>query len=370
MKILQLCGFYPPSVGGIETYVKYLSENLVLQGHKVTIITRYVIGQKPKKRVEYRNGVKIIWIISKKNSKFNTLLAWIKAFFIAMKEEFDIIHTHTVLPIASVGALLKIVKKKKLVCMVHESQFLFGMQNLFYRFFAKLSLEKADFVYASSDELKEVTESLGLRVHLLKNAVDIKKFKPVKKDIIRKELKLSEKTRIIITTRRLVEKNGVIYLIRAIPLVLKENKNVFFFLIGDGPEREKIEKEIKKLNISRFVKLKGALQNDEVIAYLNSSDLFVLPSLKESTSMSGLEAMACGLPIVGTNIGGIPQIIDDGKNGYLCEPKNPRDLANKIIKVLSNPRKMGLNSRKIVLKEYTWNKRCNEILEIYKKILK
>ena len=102
--------------------------------------------------------------------------------------------------------------------------------------------------------------------------------------------------------------------------------------------------------------------------YLNSADLYVLPSLKESTSISGLEAMACGLAIVGTNIGGIPQIIENGKNGFLCKPKNPEDLAKKILKALTNLKKFGKESRKIVVKEYSWKKRTNELINIYKKL--
>ena len=368
MKILQLCGFFPPSIGGIENYVKELSENLVLQGHKVTIITRYVVGKKPKKKIQYINGVKIIWLTSRKTSPLITLLVWLKAFFIGLKQDMDLVHTHTILPIATVGALLKFFKRIKLVTMVHESQFLFGMNNALYRFFARLSLKQSDFIYASSDELKEVTEKLDVKAHLLKNAVDIKRFKPFNSNIIRKECGLKNNVNIITTTRRFVKKNGVIYLIKAIPYVIKKNKNVFFYIIGDGPERANLEKEISKSKIQKYVKLKGFIRNDVLHNYLNSADLYVLPSLKESTSISGLEAMACGLAIVGTNIGGIPQIIENGKNGFLCKPKKPEDLAKKILKALTNLKKFGKESRKIVVKEYSWKKRTNELINIYKKL--
>ena len=371
MRVLQFCGFYPPSIGGIETYVQSLSEHLILQGHSVTVMSRYLIGEKPPSRVEMRRGVKIIWFTSHRNTPISTITTWIRILMSATREEFDVIHAHTVLPITTMGLILKRLTGKPLVSVIHESQFLFGMKKRWYRWLARKSLSGADFVHANSIELKSVAETLNLPkpVHLIGNAVDTQQFRPVRKNIIRKEISAEEKVQIVITTRRFVPKNGVIYLIKAIPLVLAQAKNVHFYVIGDGPERNNVEQEIRQLGITAQVTLKGAIRNEELPMYLNSADLYVLPSLKEGTSIAGLEAMACGLAMVGTNVGGIPEIITEDVNGYLCMPENPTDLANAIVHALKNKKRLGAESSRMVKKYFSWDKRSKEITTIYDTVI-
>jgi glycosyltransferase involved in cell wall biosynthesis len=371
MKILQLLGFYPPVIGGIEAYAKELCEHLVKKGHKVTVIARYHIGIKPIKTKETINGVKVIWVYSSKNTKFSTLFAWIKVFFIAMKQDFDIIHAHTIVPINIVGNLLKIIRHKPLVCTIHETNFQQGINNPLYRFIAKLSLNNADYVYGISDDICKKANSIKLNklVTTSKNAVNLKTFKKIGSSIIRKKHHLSQETKIIITTRRLVEKNGVIYLVRSIPYVLKKHR-VFLYLIGKGPERETIDKEISKLKIENNVFINSSVETEELVSYLSDADIFALPSLIEGMSMSAMEAMACELPLVATKVGGNPQFVSEGINGFLCLPANPIDLADKLIKAIeTNPTELGKNGRKRVESEFDWEDRINELIQIYTKQL-
>ncbi len=106
--------------------------------------------------------------------------------------------------------------------------------------------------------------------------------------------------------------------------------------------------------------------------YYAISDLVVLPSLKEATSITGLEAMACGKPLVGTNVGGIPSLIENGKNGFLVPPKNSKKLANAIVQIFHNTNTisaMGAYGKRKAETEFSWQKITERTIEAYERCL-
>jgi glycosyltransferase involved in cell wall biosynthesis len=114
----------------------------------------------------------------------------------------------------------------------------------------------------------------------------------------------------------------------------------------------------------------GEKTHKEIIDYYSAADISILPSLMEATSISGLEAMAASLPLVGTKVGGIPFIIKDGINGYLCEPKNPEDLAKKIELLLASKyEKMGEKSRLIATNNFDWMTIADQTIQAYESIV-
>ena len=130
---------------------------------------------------------------------------------------------------------------------------------------------------------------------------------------------------------------GLTFLIKAAALIRKNFQFSIFnlLIIGDGPERKKLEKMIKKLNLIDCVFLAGKIP--QASRYLKAFDIFVLPSVKEGLPYVILEAMAAEVPIITTNVGGIPELIENGKSGLLVEPKNPIALAGAIERLLNNP---------------------------------
>ena len=114
----------------------------------------------------------------------------------------------------------------------------------------------------------------------------------------------------------------------------------------------------------------GSKKHHEIIDYYSAADLSVLPSLMEATSISGLEAMGASLPLIGTKVGGIPELIKEGINGYLCEAKNPYDLADKIDTLLAQDFKtMGKNSLEIVTRDFDWDIIAKATLREYRGLL-
>jgi glycosyltransferase involved in cell wall biosynthesis len=112
------------------------------------------------------------------------------------------------------------------------------------------------------------------------------------------------------------------------------------------------------------------LAHDDIIRYYSAADFSILPSLMEATSISGLEAMAASLPLVGTEVGGIPELIHNTVNGYLCRPADPKDLALKIDSLISGDlREMGKASRKMVEERFDWQRIAEQTLAGYREYL-
>ncbi|MDO8512174.1 MAG: glycosyltransferase family 4 protein [bacterium] len=172
--------------------------------------------------------------------------------------------------------------------------------------------------------------------------------------------------KIIITVCRLVSRKGVDVVIRALPEVLKIFPQTTYQIIGDGPERSKLEDLVGKLGLKKQVNFLGKVTDSELWKSLNDADLFVLTPRDEAGNFEGfgivyLEAAAAGTCAVASRSGGVPEAVLDGVTGLLCEPDNPKDTADKIIKLLKNDElreKLNENAHKRVVDDFTWEKRA------------
>ena len=220
-------------------------------------------------------------------------------------------------------------------------------------------------------KLKTVSANKLLVIY---NGIDLNKFifqdKKVKEEI-RKELNLKKDDKVLISVGRLFEAKGYPYLIEAIKILKKKHPDIKLLVLGDGPEGKKIKEHIKELKLEKNILLLG--QKESISEYLNASDVFVMSSLWEGLPIALLEAMAGGLPVVATRVGGVPEVVEDVKSGFLVELKNPRGLAEKIVKMLEmseeERRKMGERGRKIVEKKFSIERMIKEYENLYQKLL-
>jgi glycosyltransferase involved in cell wall biosynthesis len=237
-------------------------------------------------------------------------------------------------------------------------------------------MKGSDHVCTPSAELKNSVIRIGLNpkhVSYIPNGVDIEKFNVHNTNELKKIYNLTNE-KIVTCPRRLESKNGVEYFVKSIPEIVKNVRNVKFFIIGNSNNEMflKLVNDTIKFRVEDYVIFTDTIPNNEMPNYYGISDIVILPSLKEATSIAGLEAMASGIPIIGTNVGGIPQIIDNGKTGYLVPPKDPHNLAKTIIHLLNNEVEMitmGLNARKKAQNEFSWEIISNKFLKMYKKNL-
>lgn len=209
------------------------------------------------------------------------------------------------------------------------------------------------------------------KVQTVQTCVDLEKFDPGKAgNGLRQELGLEPGTPIVGTISILRRKKGHHILLDAIPRILKKVPGAVFVFAGNGPQRDNITNQIKELGLGEKVFLLG-LRHD--IPYiLNSIDLFVLPTLQEALGTSFVEAMAMGKALIGTDVGGVGELIKDGVNGYLVKPDSPSVLANAIIRMLEDKKKaetMGRQGMEMVKKHFTSDRMCREMFDLYSALI-
>jgi glycosyltransferase involved in cell wall biosynthesis len=141
----------------------------------------------------------------------------------------------------------------------------------------------------------------------------------------------------ILTVAGLKKEKGLDYLIKAAEHVITVNPNVRFLIYGEGYLFERLESEIDSLNLRGKVFLAGSFTRNDLPGIMNTADIFVLPSITEGFPLSIVEAMAWGLPIAATSVGGIPELIEDGVTGLLCQPEDDNALAEIILTLVDNP---------------------------------
>lgn len=234
--------------------------------------------------------------------------------------------------------------------------------------------EKGDFFYTNCEFFRQRVIQLGCdenKIVVHGSGIDCSKFTfkaryPDASGLIR-----------IATTGRLIEKKGIEYAIRAIAEVAKVYPNVEFNIIGDGELKERFVQIIQELNISDKVNLKGWRNQKEIISILNEAHIFVAPSVTSSNGNQDApvntlkEAMAMGLPVIGTLHGGIPELVEDGISGFLVPERDEKAIAQKLIYLIEHPEiwpQMGFHGRKKVETNYDTNKLNSELVEMYKQV--
>ena len=225
------------------------------------------------------------------------------------------------------------------------------------------ALRKADVVACVSQYSKEQAKKLGARrTVIIPNGVDTIKFK-VKSE----NLKMRKKIRII-TTSSLIPRNGLDTLIDAVAL-LPKRFDWGLVIAGDGPEEDNLKLQMKKYKLEKKIKLLGRVENRKIPTLLASADLFVRLARKEGFCVSFLEAMAAGVPIIATSIGGIPDFVIDGKTGMLVAPDHPYEAAQSMKRVLEDPELRGRltrNARTLVKNRYNWDRIADEVKEVFR----
>lgn len=217
-------------------------------------------------------------------------------------------------------------------------------------------LGQADIVTAISGWLLDLSRDFGYcgPAALIHNGVDVEKFK--RQNAKGKSTWHNQK--IIITASRLVPKNGVDVLIRAFAEAKKQIPDLRLHIVGEGAERKKLENLASLLGVQDTITFFGAVPHERIPRYLEEADLFVRPSRSEGMGNAFVEALAAGLPIIGTPVGGIPDIIEDGKTGLLASPEDIYGLAKTIDRALSEEglaERLVRNGKEKVAREFSWD---------------
>jgi glycosyltransferase involved in cell wall biosynthesis len=241
------------------------------------------------------------------------------------------------------------------------------------KFILRPVLKNADAVIALTENMKKNMGGFCNRdIFVIPNGIDLDRFNNLSKKDLRSGLQLGQDAKIITFIGRLHPVKGVTFLIKAMKLIKNEEPNTKLIIIGDGSEKERLKEIARELNLEPSVIFLQQVPNQSIPKYTVASDVFVLPSLSEGFPLTILEAMASGLPVVSTRVGGLSEIITEGENGFLVEPGKPEQLAEKILFFLKNDeaRAKVSENNKEKAKQYSWESIVSKVEAIYYEVLK
>ena len=236
--------------------------------------------------------------------------------------------------------------------------------------------ERIEYVLNSADRIITVSNSnlscikkLNVKtpVHILPNGYRPDQFHPMDMEKCRNALGLPMDKKIILAVGNLVEIKGHNYLIGAMEEVVKHRKDVLCLIVGGGETENKLRKQIKNAGLEEHVKLPGSKLHNEIPMWVNSCDIFVLPSLNEGNPTVMFECLGCGKPFIGTKVGGVPEIIVSDDYGLLVEPANSEKLAETILMALDKT--WDTTKIKAYSEQFTWAEIGKNIVDIYKTLL-
>jgi glycosyltransferase involved in cell wall biosynthesis len=203
------------------------------------------------------------------------------------------------------------------------------------------------------------------RVVTIHNGIDLQ-------NLADPQVKEEIKEHMILSVGRLVWRKGYKYLIDAMRQVLLEYPDAKLFIVGYGEQGISLQRHVKKLGISNSVHFLGKVSREKLYSLYQAAEVYVQPSLYEPFGITILEAMSMRKPVIATHVGGIQEIIKNGIEGLLVEPRNSLQLANAIMRVFSDSalrRRLGSDARKRVERDFTWEAIAKKTLELYKNLL-
>jgi glycosyltransferase involved in cell wall biosynthesis len=366
VNILQQCIYFPPEVGGLESHVFYLCRDLVRFGHEVTMVTSH--SKKSSPREETVEGIRVIrrWFPARNPAGWIAHTLSTVPTYLPLARRADVLHAQTFAS-AVPGMMAKQRYHKPLVLTLHTSHFLTLAKKPMWQPTLRRIIKSSDWLLAASAEIRDV--ALGLYAHpraeAVTNGADTELFRRTTPAL---PPPAPGRTRVIVP-RRLFHKNGVEYFVRALPRV-RQRLDVEAIFVGDGPERTKLESIARELGVYEYCHFMGPRPNAEMPGLLSSATVAVFPSLMEATSVAALEAMSCQLPVAASNVGGLPEIVDETV-GTLFAPGNPADLADKLVALLerSDLVELGRRARERVVKSWSNERLAKRHIEIYETLI-
>ncbi|MGH8595711.1 MAG: glycosyltransferase family 4 protein, partial [Gammaproteobacteria bacterium] len=343
--MLYLTSEYPPRIGGVATHVAELSTHVRRHGVEIEIVAPPAANAADYDR-EHANPDLVRYApCIHAQPVYNYLLRrWCTRH--VNRDLIDLVHVHGLRPLRAALTL-----GVPVVFTNHTSGFLKAVAKGRLTKLRDL-LAGCRFAIGPSEELLTALRKVGYSGPgcYLPNGVDTSRFSPANDSTLRASWGLNADQLVVVIARRMVPKNGVLSAARALALCAP---HVRFVFAGDGPLHSEIDAVLRRTGCRDRAIMAGAIANSLMPAVYGAADLCLLPSLMEATSIAGLEAMACGKALIGTRVGGIPALIEDGITGALVPPNDPFALAaavNAMADDRERLRQMGSAARQRALR--------------------
>jgi len=384
MKIVIATDVYYPQVIGSSYAVFNLAQGLKERGHKVAVFAPVARGRNHNETIGNLEVYRFFALNVPWQKDIRTAVSSISVLERLRRIKPDIVHIHHPFLIGSsalMGARLLHIPTVVTNHLLPESFLMFlPKQGTFKKYEGRLRFtwkfivgfsNKACYVTAPTQTAVSLLREHGLKVKAkaVSNGIDLNRFHPNRDgEYLRQKFNIPKKP-IVLYTGRLSEEKRVDVLIQAVPHVLRYI-NAHFVIVGDGPLKEALMILAKRCEVEKFITFTGFLNHENYPDIYGIADLFVMPSLCELQSISTLEALASGLPVVAAEKYALPELVHPGKNGFLFAPGNSKELADRIVEILSHSgmkKRMGKKNLEIV-KLHSLHRAIEEYERIYKNV--
>ncbi|MGD0406578.1 MAG: glycosyltransferase family 4 protein [Candidatus Bathyarchaeia archaeon] len=386
---------YWPLSGGTGAYVYYLSNELMKNSYKICVVT----GSDQTLDIKVNEQLNVFFLKIPKTPVIKSFLLAASSYrkLNSVRGSVNVDITHANLPLTPNFAVPPNFGKT-LVCTVHSTwkgeaqairsepysrlnaneKFMVSF-NWFLRIFEEKMLERANKIIAVSHftkrELLEYYKVPEEKIRVIHNGVDVNKFKPAQdKRKVKEELGFNPDDLTILSVGRLYARKGLFTLIESMPAIVKRFKNAKFIISGKGQsdEMRKLLAHAEKIGVKGSIIFTGYYPDKKLPKLYQAADVFAFSTFYEHHPFAVLEALSTGLPVVTTSVGGIPETIENGKNGFLVEPFNPKQFADRILYLLEHPAEaaeMGLLARQTILERFDWRIVVKDVLKVYDEAL-
>jgi glycosyltransferase involved in cell wall biosynthesis len=383
MNICFVSDLFDSSYGGVPVVVRRFIEAFTERGHKVTIVTS---KGRSREAVEKRENLTVYRFPSLTLPKSEGEYALSFPSFhrirrIYEREGIDVLHCH-IPSLLSLACVLEARKKGVPSIATNHllsetfSRNLFFDSTKFNNFFYKIVnsfYNLVDLVLCPSIYGLKTLRKYGLkpRALVLSNGIELSKFNPsLDHEQFDREFGLNEENKKVLYVGRLMEEKGLDVLLRAYSIVEAKMPDTNLIIVGKGHLRASLEDQASKLGLENVI-FTGFVSDSLLKQAYASSDLFVLPSYAEIQPLVLLEALAMGLPAIGTNVGGVPEMIIEGQNGYVLEPGDHEGLAERTIRILNDDKlreEFSRNSLRMA-RSHDIDKSADKLERLYSKLV-
>ncbi len=387
MRILLISPSPPEYLGGLAHFTKFLAKYLGENNIQVDLLCSNLSREKTK----YENFSKNVRVIKKKCFKFEDNDNFLKmknpifntlTYLLRYGKNYDIIHVHSYIYFSTIQTFFyKLIFGRKVPLILHLhgiledhttqttntlEKILFLFKKYFYDLtVGKLMLKLADAIISvSKEDLLKLHEVFKInfakknKTFYIPNAIEPEKFKKIN----------SMKRKYIGYVNRLSTYSGIDLFLQLIEKFNKKDKKQEFLIIGKGPYLPEVKRAIKKFPITYHERI----PHEEMVKYYNKCSIFVVISRSEGLSTVLLEALSCEVPGVASEVGGNPELIENGITGYLFENANVDHAIERILRIIKNKEfeKLGKNGRTLVENRYSWKIVSKKTILVYKMLRK
>lgn len=289
---------------------------------------------------------------------------------IELEFQFDLIHAHTALPDGYAGMLISMEFRKPLVVTFQATDLdITANKNKYCLSALQKVFTFAKRVVSPSPRLaKDFVFRFGMESLVIGYGFSASEVFTGDSNV----LEAYEGRRVLLSVSRLIPTKGIELNICAIKQLIKKYEDLLYLVIGDGPDRAKLEELTRDLGLANHVVFIGHVPHEIVMKYMANCEVFTLPSWQETFGLVYVEAMAHAKPVVAVQKQGVDGIVIHGKNGLLVKPRDIDSLVEALDFLLSHPeeaRTMGERARKLVLDHYTWEKNAEKTIQVYREVL-